>query len=230
VALGVAYARGVAEAVRRAGVLASSGYMWRYSDINAQVQAALADRPLGLVLGTYMQGLPGTPWWRVKSQSGGQMVEQTTHVFDLARYFAGEIASVSCVGSLRLLGDTAGMATEDVSVCNLTFASGAVGNISSSCAAERGGRVELEFVARGSFVRYNCWGSFKAWVDGREVEARNALDPYDEIVRSFLAAVRTGDGRLLRSPYVDAMRTLAVTEAAERSLAGGGEAVPVERV
>lgn len=230
VALSVAHARGVLAAVRRAGVLASSGYMWRYSDINDRVRAVLAGRTLGLVLGTYVNPLPGTPWWRVKAQSGGQMVEQTTHVFDLARFFAGEVEAVSCFGTLGMLADVPGMATEDASVCNLRFVSGAVGNISSSCAAERGGRVDLEVVARGALVRYNCWGSFQAWVDGGEISARNVGDPYDAVVRSFLDAVRTGDPGLLRSPYADAAQTLAVTEAAERSLSAGGERVPVERV
>ncbi len=230
VALHVAYARRVLEAVRRGGVLASSGYMWRYSDINEQVQQALSGRSLGLILGTYMQGLPGTPWWRVKAQSGGQMIEQTTHIFDLARYFAGEVVAVHCSGALRMLTDVPGMQTEDASVCNLQWASGAIGNISSSCAAERGGRSELEFVARDCLVRYNCWGSFQAWVDGREIQGQNVRDPYDELVRSFLTAIRTGDAGLLRSPYADAAQTLAVTEAAERSLAAGGERVAVETV
>jgi len=230
VALGVAYARGVLDAVRRAGVLASSGYMWRYSDINDEVRSVLAGRTPGLVLGTYVNPLPGTPWWRVKAQSGGQMVEQTTHVFDLARHFVGEVEAVGCFGTLGMLADVPGMATEDASVCNLRFASGAVGNISSSCAADQGGRVDLELVARGALVRYNCWGSFRAWVDGREIAGRNAADPYDAIVRSFLEAVRTGDAGLLRSPYADAARTLAVTEAAERSLGACGERVAVERV
>ena len=230
VAIDVGYARRVLEAVRRAGVLASSGYMWRYSDINEQVSAALAGRPLGLVLGTYINPLPGTPWWRVKGQSGGQMVEQTTHVFDLARQFAGEVAEVACWGGLRMLDGVPGMATEDASTCNLRFRSGAVGNIASSCAADHGGRVDLEFVARGSLVRYVCWGSYRAWVDGRELEGRNAKDPYDEIVRAFLEAIRTGDAALLRSPYADAAQTLALTLAAERSLAGGGQPVEVERI
>jgi predicted dehydrogenase len=230
VALSTAYARRVLEAVRRAGVLASSGYMWRYSDINDQVRAALEGRAVGLVLGTYVNPLPGTPWWRVKAQSGGQMVEQTTHVFDLARHFVGEVAEVACWGALRMLTDVPGMATEDASTCNLRFTGGAVGNIASSCAADRGGRVELELVARGSLVRYVCWGSFRAWVDGREIEGRNAQDPYDEIVRAFVRAIRSGDAALLRSPYADAAQTLAVTEAAERSLAAGGVPVAVERV
>ena len=230
VALDLGYARRVIEAARRAGVLASSGYMWRYSDINAQVQELLSGRPLGLVLGSYINPLPGTPWWRVKAQSGGQMVEQTTHVFDLARVFAGEVTAVSCMGGRRMLTEVAGLDVEDASVCNLQFATGTVGNIASSCAAEKGGRVDLELVARGALVRYNCWGSFQAWVDGAEVQARNAKDPYDEIVLSFLQAVRSGDASGLRCPYADAAQTLAVTLAAERSIAAGGQVDRVERV
>lgn len=230
VALDLGYARRVIEAVGRAGVLASSGYMWRYSDINAQVRALLAGRPLGLVLGSYVNPLPGTPWWRVKAQSGGQMVEQTTHVFDLARIFGGEIEAVSCLGGRQMLTDVPGLDVEDASVCNLRFSSGLIGNIASSCAAEKGGRVDLELVARGCLVRYNCWGSFVAWVDGAEVQGRNVRDPYDEIVRSFLEAVRSGDAAGLLCPYADAAQTLAVTLAAEHSLAGGGGMEAVERV
>jgi predicted dehydrogenase len=231
VALTVDYARRVLLAVRRAGVLASSGYMWRYNSVNEEIQRLLEGRPLGLVLGAYLDGLPGTPWWRDKAKSGGQMVEQTTHVFDLARYFAGEVVHVMAVGARRLLTDVPGMATEDVSVCNLAFASGAVGNVASSCALPPGsGRVDLELVAKDAVVRYALEGRFRAWVDGRQVQGQNANDPYADIVRSFLEAVRTGDGRGLRSPYADAAQTLAVTEAAERSLAGGGRPEAVEVV
>jgi predicted dehydrogenase len=230
VALSLGYARDVLDAVRRAGVLASSGYMWRYNDVNAQVQEALRGRTLGLVLGTYVNPLPGTAWWRVKAQSGGQMVEQTTHVFDLARHLAGEVESVSCLGTSGMLADVPGMQTEDASVCNLRFASGAVGNIASSCAAERGGRVDLELVARHALIRYDCGGSFHGWVDGQERTGRNTVDPYDAIVQSFLEAIRGGEPGHLRSPYADAARTLAVTLAAEASLAAGGAPVAVERI
>lgn len=230
VALDLDYARRVLAAARRGGLLASSGYMWRYSDLDAQVRALLAGRPLGLVLGTYIHGLPGTPWWRVKAQSGGQMVEQTTHIFDLARAFAGEIEAVACLGARALLGDVPGLDVEDASVCNLRFASGAVGNIASCCAAERGGRADLELVARDCLIRYRCGHGFHAWVDGREQQGREAVDPFGELVRSFLQAVRGGDGAGLRSPYADAAQTLAVTLAAERSLARGGTLEAVERV
>lgn len=231
VALHVAYARRVISAVERAGVLASSGYMWRYNAINERVLALLQGRPVGLLLGAYLDGLPGTPWWRVKAESGGQMVEQTTHNFDLARYFVAEVEAVAATGSLRMLTEVPHMRTEDASVCNLHFVGGAVGNIASCCAVEPGGgRVDLEIFAQGATVRYRCNGSFQAWIDGAEVSGTNDNDPYDDIVTSFLQAIRTGDATLLRSPYADATRTLAVTEAAERSLQAGGRLERVETV
>jgi predicted dehydrogenase len=157
------------------------------------------------------------------------MVEQTTHVFDLARVFAGEVDAVSCFGGRTML-EAPDLDVEDASVCNLRFAGGAVGNIASSCAAERGGRVDLELVARGALIRYDCGGSFRAWVDGAELTGRNARDPYDDIVLSFLEAVRRGDPAGLPCPYADAAQTLAVTLAAEQSLRAGGAVVPVEGV
>ena len=230
VALDLAYARRVLAAARSAGLLISSGYMWRYSDLHAQIRGLLEGRPVGLVLGTYIHGLPGTPWWRRKAQSGGQMVEQTTHVFDLARCFAGEVEAVSCLGARRLLADVPNLDVEDASVCNLRFASGAVGNIASCCAAERGGRADLELVARDCLVRYRCGAGFRAWVDGGEREVHQDVDPFAALVRGFLQAVRDGNAAGLLSPYADAVQTLAVTLAAERSLARGGVPEAVERV
>jgi predicted dehydrogenase len=231
VALDLAYARQVLGAVRRAGVLACSGYMWRYNAVNPEVQALLAQRPVGLVLGAYLGGLPGTPWWRRKAQSGGQMVEQTTHVFDLARFFVGEVESVCAIGSRTLHTDVPGMDTEDASVCQLRFACGAVGQVASCCAvADGAGRADLEVCARGLTLRYECERGFRAWVDGVERVGRNDNDPYDDVVRAFLQAVRAGEPALIRSPYGDAAQTLAVTLAAERSLQSGGVPTAVETV
>ena len=41
-----------------------------------------------------MSSIPDAPWWKVKSLSGGQAVEQTIHQFDILRYVFGEPESV----------------------------------------------------------------------------------------------------------------------------------------
>ena len=75
------------EDIQRSGVITSVGYHWRYGGNAQNAKAMLEAEPQILgALGYWIGGLPGTPWWRVRAQSGGQHVEQTTHIFDLARF------------------------------------------------------------------------------------------------------------------------------------------------
>jgi len=74
-------------------------------------------------------------------ESGGQMVEQTTHILDLARYLVGDVTQV-----FGLAGHTPRDAFPDldvptVSTASLRFASGAIGNIGSTCLLNWGHRV-----------------------------------------------------------------------------------------
>jgi len=76
--------------VEKSGVITSVGYHWRYGG-NAQHAKAELEKETQILgaLGYWMGGMPGVPWWRVRAQSGGQHVEQTTHIFDLARFVLG---------------------------------------------------------------------------------------------------------------------------------------------
>src|ERR1043166_4439779 len=48
----------------------------------------------GLMLGKYFCNSLHSPWWRDKAKSGGQIVEQIIHTFDIIRYLLGEPESV----------------------------------------------------------------------------------------------------------------------------------------
>ena len=54
----------------------------------------MQDQTIGMALGRWMGGMPGVAWWRRQEGSGGQFVEQTTHIVDLLRYCAGEVTEV----------------------------------------------------------------------------------------------------------------------------------------
>jgi predicted dehydrogenase len=51
----------------------------------ALARDALADQPVDLLTATWLDSTPTAPWWSRRSGSGGQLVEQTTHLVDLAR-------------------------------------------------------------------------------------------------------------------------------------------------
>ena len=92
-------------------------------------------------LGYWMGGMPGVPWWRVRAESGGQHVEQTTHIFDLCRYLVGsDVVAVHGFAGQGSMTDVPNYDVDDMSVVNLKFASGAVANITSACMLEGWGR------------------------------------------------------------------------------------------
>ena len=102
IALHMETAREADAAIREHGVISCVGFQGRYLDIIGKTRDLLASRPAGLAIGYWMGGLPGTPWWRRKQMSGGQAVEQTVHVTDMARYLFGDVKTVYAGGPYRI--------------------------------------------------------------------------------------------------------------------------------
>lgn len=119
--LDYATAAGIADAVNKKKLVTAVGYHWRYSDTVEQAKELLKERPARLVLGYWLDATPPLAWWRRKEQSGGQMDEQTTHIFDLARLLAGEVDTVYAVGSKAERAAFPDADVDDVSVATLTF-------------------------------------------------------------------------------------------------------------
>ena len=81
---------------KRAGTIVSVGYQNRYRASVQQARACFtAAAPGILVNGWWIEQMPPPSWWRRMEQSGGQFVEQCTHLVDLCRYLIGEITEVS---------------------------------------------------------------------------------------------------------------------------------------
>ena len=212
-------------AVREAGVLSCVGYQLRYTGIAQQAKAFLTGRTIGMTAVHRWGGLPGTPWWRVMSQSGGQIVEQTTHQVDLLRYLVGEVAEVHAYYALRTLDDEDDLDIPDVHAINLKFETGAIGSLTSTCTFRNGGGTGLM-----SFILNDMRAEFGP--DGLVVHPQTAADPgpvqrdLGDIDEVFIDAVRSGDGSAVLSDYEDGVRSLDVTLAANRSAESGRPEVP----
>ncbi len=156
------------------------------------------------------------------------MLEQTTHVFDLARLFGGEVTHVHALGRPALAADNGRPVAdfEDCTTCNLQFAGRATGNISSTYAASVPDGFALEIIGADLYLRLTYDLQLSGVVDGQAVSSEGKEAGYFRQIEQFLEAVRTQDQRRVRSSYADALKTLAVTDAANRSLHTG----QVERV
>lgn len=222
-------ARKIRDVIQEAGVLSQSGYSLRYLPGSQQLKDFLADKEVGTALATRWNGLPGSPWWRRYDQSGGQLVEMTTHQVDLLRFVLGEVVAVSAHYSFdRLFRGEAGVTVPDSQAVLLHFASGASATVSTVCAVGKAWSGRLDIVVKDAFV---TWSS-----DGIKIEPEGTypLPPLPaekrNVDEAFILAIRTGDRSLLRSPYEDALKSAAVTLAANRSAEEGGRMVKMEEL
>jgi predicted dehydrogenase len=220
VALDVETAARTRDAIRKAGVINQVGYMARYADVTERARDLLKDRPVSLAFGRFLCRMGSShPWWGNSGVSGGQMVEQSTHVFDLLRSFAGEVDYVQAFGHHGSGNDIADF--EDSTVCNLRFHSGAVGNVVSTCIARAHEGFAAELSGRDFYIRLALDLHLTGQLDGKPVEYIGEESGYFRQVERFLRAVEAKDQSQVRSSYEDAMKTLAVTLAANRSLKTG---------
>ena len=214
-ALDLETAEQTARAVEAAGVVTAVGYHWRYMSHVQVAKDLLDERPARLALGYWLGDTPPPAWWHRRDGSGGQMVEQTTHVFDLARHLVGEAVSVTAAGGRTDRPAFPDLDVHDATAALVTFASGAVGTFASTCLLGWTHRVGLHLFGDGLAVEV---GEHDVMVDvgrGRPVTPA-ASDPVVAEDRDFVDAVAGGPDRV-RVPYAEALRTHRLTLAAQRA-------------
>ncbi|RXZ84299.1 gfo/Idh/MocA family oxidoreductase [Paenibacillaceae bacterium] len=207
--------------VEETQLLTSVGYHCRYMDSTDKALELLQGRTAGVAMGRWMGSMPGVYWWRNQETSGGQMVEQTTHMVDLLRYLLGEVTEVyAAYGQLVMHERETGVTVPDVGTATLKLASGAVATISNTCMLTSGFSNGLQIYTDGNVLDLTG-GELKEFVGEQTNEYKNVSNPYERENEAFLHAVRTGDASGIRSTYADAWRTQQVTVAANESARTG---------
>ena len=225
VALDLATAEAIAADVAAAGLVTAVGYHWRYLDTVDEVRGLLADNPARLMSGYWLDSTPPPQWWWHADQSGGQMVEQTTHLLDLARYLGGEVTRVYGLAGHDDRPDFPGLDVPTVSTASLQFASGAIANFASTCLLGWNHRVGLHLFGDRLAVELTDHDLMVDTGHGRPVRGAQG-DPVWREDRDFIDAVQ-GKENLVRCPYGDAVAThrlaLAIGESART-----GQAIVLE--
>jgi myo-inositol 2-dehydrogenase/D-chiro-inositol 1-dehydrogenase len=135
-----------ARAVASAALPTATGYHWRHLDTVEHARAVLGERPVRLAGARWWGATPPAVWWSSEHLSGGQVVEQATHVIDLLRVLVGEVYEV--VGGAAP-STVDGRDVPDATAAVLRFDSGAVGTVSTSCVLPSRTEAGLDVVAEG---------------------------------------------------------------------------------
>jgi myo-inositol 2-dehydrogenase / D-chiro-inositol 1-dehydrogenase len=175
-------ARRVADAVAAAGLPTATGYHWRHLDTVERARRALSGRDVRLLDARWWGPTPPPAWWRREALSGGQVVEQATHVLDLARLLAGEVREV--VGAAAP-SSARKRDVPDATAALLRFESGAVGTVTASCVLPVPTAAGVEVVADALSVQLTETSLLVRSPEGEEL-ARPAVDGRRAVDRAFV--------------------------------------------
>ncbi len=202
--------RSVAEAVRKKGIVTCVGYQLRYRGGTDAAVRELEGETISLVAAKYWCGTGlGDPghWTHQMTLSGGQILEQATHTIDMTRYLFGEIEEVYTQRAFRQLRE---IDCPDTHVVTLQFESGVLGSLTTNWT------YDLTDWSHSNVIEVLYGQNLLRWDSGKVSITENGktrtLETTDKgIDEVFVKAVRTKDSSMIRSPYDDAVKSLAVS-------------------
>ena len=208
----------LADAIDRRRLVVAVGYHLRALVGLDEVRDRIASTAPLLVAGRWLDSTPAPAWWRRVGEGGGQVIEQATHLYDLARHLVGEaeVASARSIHHQPVVPAEADVA--DGTTAILHYTNGAIGSLVNSRRAARrvigldiltdAAQISIEKVsdAPGDWaVSIADGGSARTLPSG--------LDPYEVQAEAFLDAVEANDPSLVLSTYRDALATDRLTRA-----------------
>jgi myo-inositol 2-dehydrogenase / D-chiro-inositol 1-dehydrogenase len=211
----------IAKRIAETGLITSVGYHWRYKETTKKALSLLQDRKIGMAHGFWMGDMPMVPWWRDVNKSGGQFVEQTTHIVDLLRFLCGEITEVyAAYGSKIMQEKVEGTTASDVGSVTMKLQNGMVATISNTCILTNSSKVGLDLFTEEGIIELR--NEHLREIKGKQIlEHKEQVNPYIAENKIFLEAVKTGNPAGILSDYKDSLKTHTVTLAANRSAISG---------
>lgn len=224
IALTMDRALSMVSAVKRAGVIAACGFMYRFGDAvlrwDAQAVAGATGRT-GMFVGQFHCNALHADWWREQDKSGGQMVEQLIHIVDLARHQLGEPQSVYARGSNFFHRGVDRYDSDDISAMILGYDDGRVGVLNAT-----NGAVPGKWEKSWQVIAERMTGQFTGWNTGTLTRTQgdasvDRIDTQTDVFVSQLSDVVSAiaSNRQPRVPLDDGAHTLRIVLAARDSIA-----------
>jgi predicted dehydrogenase len=218
----------VTTALAGSRLVTAVGYQWRALDFLPELRASLAERPAHLLIARWTGPTPGPTWWRHVAESGGQVVEQATHLYDLARLLLGEGSVVAAASARHPRAAFPDADVDSVAAAIVRFATGTIGSFTNSGLLSSG-VVEFDLVADGrrATIVPDDLPDRPRWTLTVEDESGTTVresvrDPYEVQAEAFLDAIRDDDPGRVLSSYADALRTDRLTRAVVSAAGSAG--------
>lgn len=209
--------------VEESGIICTVGHMYRYRETVQQMLRLLAGKPIAMLNAYWYWTIPPVPHIADKDIGGGPVVDQIVHLIDLCRLAAGEIDTVRASYTLNCRKDE-DFNNWDGYAVNLTFKSGAVASVTGTLALFKEmatqtflENIVLDIAAKNIMTRFTP--KTVQVFTANKVEIIDT--PAGDIDHVFIDAVKANDPSMIKCPIGDAIKTLAVTLAANHSAQTG---------
>jgi predicted dehydrogenase len=238
IALSMERADSIAAAVRKAGVKCQMGHHMRHIEPAVRLKAMLVDGSAGkplLFQAQWMCSRLHGDWWRDPALGGGQLLEQSIHLYDLARYFCGDADTVTGFAGKIGKARFPEYPVDDTSAATIHFRNGAIGSICASNSADpwhptvaatvvcEKALVHFKSPDEATFLLHGGMVAEEAWKPGAKrlcEEVRSISNANLEINRNFINALR--DNEPLRSSVEDGVEGLRLVLGVVKSSEQGG--------
>jgi predicted dehydrogenase len=223
IALSSEHAWRMVEAAESAAIKTQVGFMFRFGTAIERLQELIssgAAGPAGLMSARYFCNSLHAGWWRDRSKSGGQLVEQIIHMVDLMRFVMGDPVSVYSRQENIFHREVADYTVEDVSATVFGFRGGAIGVIYATNGAIPGKWInDYRLVAQKLTAEFSNANTalfhFTEETPLRTETIHSEKDVYLAELQDLLGAIRT-DGQT-RTPLREGAKSLAMALAATQS-------------
>jgi myo-inositol 2-dehydrogenase / D-chiro-inositol 1-dehydrogenase len=230
--LDIQQAVGFRDAIEKGGIVSQVGFMSRYYASSETVEGLLKERtPRHAQIQLFYTGTPARFWTSRMDLCGGTFVENTIHYVDLLRYFLGDIKSVSAFYVDRKPEEgPPPMDLPHVYNVNYMFESGVTANATTSRVLTnvKVSRREILVVSDDSMI---LWNTNQAIENEEPVGTREEGNvAFAKQAQAFVKAVRAKDPKMVKSPYGDALNSLAAVLGANASAASGGKVIDLNEM
>jgi len=211
--------------VGEARMVHSVGFMYRHKEIVDRARELLEGQTPVSVRSTFVNGPMLDPefpaWFKLQERSGGPLLDQAIHFIDVLRYIFGDIDRVFAAGSNQAFPKAPDITVNDSVNLLLQFRSGLSATHNHSWAANVPLLV-IEVHCKSARIRIDLKENvLSGVVRGMQVSFKPKDDCYVTELRRFFRAASNNDPVPVRSSYADAVRSLAVCVAAQRSIDTG---------
>lgn len=201
------------------------GYVFRPTPLVQKLKELMADDRVHTVQSFYGCSISRNQvlasWFYDKAKSGGALVDQATHNFDLLRYLFGEVVAVQGNANNPLNAKKPGYTIDETLGLTLKFACGMMATHLHTWVGDNW-RNEITLHGEKRIYRLKPMATL---VVEEALETREYKEKPGNLYRYendlFVDAVKTGDWKQCTATYPDAVKSLALTLACDAAVVSG---------